>query len=279
VRDSASTTASLIAVSRGLARLLPDEARLVVDPYGERFTTPALPCLVRNADRFPAVLQNLLLTVQVRTRLIDDAVTAFAEGGGAQVLLLGAGYDCRAHRFPALRFFEVDHPATQEQKRAVLAADVPANATYVAWDFERDVALLPAELARAGHDKTRMTLTVWEGVTMYLSAAAVDATVRAVAALSAPGSPFVFTYMDRAHMTQPGLLARIVRRWVAGQGEPLVFGWDPPALAGWLAERGLDLEDDVTFAEGAHRLLPSHLAARLAQGTTHHLASSRIRIS
>jgi O-methyltransferase involved in polyketide biosynthesis len=54
--------------------------------------------------------------MQVRTRLLDDAVRNFIDAGGRQLVLLGAGFDCRALRMPELdcaQVFEVDHPATQ----------------------------------------------------------------------------------------------------------------------------------------------------------------------
>ena len=57
-------------------------------------------------------------------------------------MLLGAGLDTFAHRnpYPRLRVFEVDHPATQQWKRELLAAGEvahPANLTYAPVDFER----------------------------------------------------------------------------------------------------------------------------------------------
>ena len=39
---------------------------------------------------------RVVLYMQVRTRVLDDALLAFVRGGGAQIVLLGAGFDCRA---------------------------------------------------------------------------------------------------------------------------------------------------------------------------------------
>jgi len=117
-----------------------------------------------------------------RTRLIDDAVLEFVERGGRQVLLLGAGYDCRAQRLTDrladARVFEVDHPVTQARKRAVLGE--PQSSTWLAWDFEtRALEALPAALAAVQHSAAEPTLAIWEGVSMYLQEPTVDATVRA----------------------------------------------------------------------------------------------------
>ena len=59
-----------------------------------------------------------------RTRFFDDRVLAALSAGIRQVVILGAGYDDRALRFrsPGVRFFELDHPATQADKARRLRA-------------------------------------------------------------------------------------------------------------------------------------------------------------
>ena len=54
-----------------------------------------------------------------RTALIDRVVVNGLERGVAQVAAIAAGYDGRALRYakPGVRRFEVDHPATQADKR------------------------------------------------------------------------------------------------------------------------------------------------------------------
>ena len=259
MKGSASFTAALAAVARGLGRLLPDDARLIEDPFGERFATGSLRRLVRAAPHLPWLFESTLATMQVRTRLIDEALVSFVTKGGRQVLLLGAGFDARALRFASelreTRVFEVDHPATQARKREALPE--AAGACYLPWDFEaQPVSALPDALRALGHDARAPTLTIWEGVTMYLSEPAIDETARAVAALSAPGSPFVLTYIERAAIERPGRLRGLVARVVAGVGEPLRFGFAPDELAAWLEQRGFGLEHDVTFKEAAGLLLP-----------------------
>src|SRR5215468_8449468 len=177
--DAPSRTALGVAAARGMGRLLPEEARLADDPYGLAFSSPRVTRLFERArgtwpERAAAIarvpgLSTWIAYMQVRTRLIDDHVRAFAAGGGRQVVVLGAGYDCRALRLPELagaRVFEVDHPATQGHKRGVLdrlAARSPAH--YLAWDFEtHPMDDLPGALADAGHDPVAPTLTIWEGV-------------------------------------------------------------------------------------------------------------------
>ena len=62
----------------------------------------------------------LALRVAYLDRLVGLAVDRLSI---RQVVILGAGYDTRAARLPraGVRFFEVDHPATQAAKRERLA--------------------------------------------------------------------------------------------------------------------------------------------------------------
>ena len=277
--DAPSRTAQWVAAARGMGRLLPEAVRIADDPYGLAFASPSIARLVdrtRDArpDRAQAIarvpgLSLWIAYMQVRTRLIDDAVRAFVADGGRQVVVLGAGYDCRALRLPELagaQVFEVDHPATQGHKRAVLerlAARSPAH--YLAWDFEtHPLDDLPGALADAGLEPAAATLTIWEGVTMYLTEAAIDASLRAIASWSAAGSLLAMTYMTRSRLTR-GLAIRAVRAVVERLGEPFRFGWEPDELPGYLAARGFALTSDVSTADAGHQLLPRELAAQIVQ--------------
>jgi methyltransferase (TIGR00027 family) len=203
--------------------------------------------------------------------VLDDMVRAFVASGGRQILLLGAGFDCRAARLGLdARFFEVDHPATQARKRTLLDGAAPPLVEYVAWNFETDpLGELPARLRALGHDPARPTLTIWEGVTMYLTPEAIDASVAAVRALSAEGSELAFTYFDRAGLERPTVGARVVAGIVARFGEPYRFGWHPPSLPGWLGARGFALAVDRGMDAWAATLLPERWARQLPRPLNH----------
>jgi methyltransferase (TIGR00027 family) len=277
--DAPSRTAQWVAAARGMGRLLPEAIRLADDPYGLAFASPGIARMVdRTAETRPARAEKIahvpglsvwIVYMQVRTRLLDDALRAFVAGGGRQVVLLGAGYDCRALRLPELagaRVFEVDHPATQSHKRTVLdrlAAASPAS--YLAWDFEtHPMDDLPGALGDAGLDLAAPTATIWEGVTMYLTEAVIDAPLRAIAAWSAPGSVLGMTYMTRTRLRR-SIALRAVQAVVSRIGEPFRFGWDPDELPPYLAARGFTLDSDVGTVEAAQRLLPPDLASQIAQ--------------
>jgi len=252
-----SFTAQWVALCRGLSACLPREARLSVDPYGLAFSGPLVQRLGAIAPFVPPLRAivlapkgpffRLMLWLQMRTRVLDDALVSFAARGGRQVVILGAGFDCRAQRF-SLQLgdsivFEVDHPATQRKKRGVLDA-LEANTRsvrFLPWDFEaRPLAELPDALAALGHDRRAPTLVLWEGVTMYLSEEVIDASFAAIASFAAPGSQLVFNYVERASLARPDE----VQRFVAKAGEPYRFGWDPAALPAFVEARGFVLESD-----------------------------------
>jgi methyltransferase (TIGR00027 family) len=267
--DTPSRTAQWVAAARGLGMLLPPEVRLVEDPYGVAFSSPRIAALLE--ERRPRILAALpglktwIAYMQVRTRLLDDAVREFVATGGDQVVLLGAGFDTRALRLPELAaatVFEIDHPATQAHKRATLERiGAVSPARYVTWDFEtRPLDELPDALVAADHDPGRPTLTIWEGVTMYLTEPAIDASLRAIKTWSAPGSQLAMTYFAKARLERPSLITRAMSAVVSRFGEPWRWGWSPDELPAYLAERGLALVEDIALADAARTLLPAELA-------------------
>jgi methyltransferase (TIGR00027 family) len=184
-----------------------------------------------------------------RTRLIDDTVSEALREGKPQVVILGAGFDCRIYRLSGMSSvtaFEVDHPATVAAKRSRLSrliARLPPNVHFVEIDFSRQG--LAEVLHRAGFDSGRSTLFVREGVTNYLTAKAVDAVLRCVASC-ADGSRVVFTYVHGGALDGSGRFPdafKIVNN-VARLGEPWTFGLIPEELPSYLGDRGLRLDRD-----------------------------------
>lgn len=248
-----SFTAETVALQRAFESARPAGQRLFCDPYAVAFLRPGLRLLAAAARvrllRPPAVgLYDVVAgpgprpSAVARTRVIDDQVRdGVAERG--QCVLLGAGFDMRAHRLAALAgcpVFEVDHPATQATKRAVVArlGLRRERLTYVPVDFEVDD--LADALRGAGFEPEAPTVFVWEGVTNYLTREAVAATLATVRTLAAPGSRLVLTYVDRRALAEPSPFPE-ARRWVRGvarAGEPWTFGLLPDEAPGFFAEHG-----------------------------------------
>src|SRR5206468_10946522 len=135
---------------------------------------------------------------------------------------------------------EVDHPATQAHKRHTLSRlGAESSARYVEWDFEaRALDELPETLAAAGLELAAPVFTIWEGVTMYLTEPAIDASLRAIRAWSAPGSKLAMTYFAKSRISQPSLTTRAMQAIVARVGEPWRWGWVPDELPAYLGARG-----------------------------------------
>ncbi len=192
-------------------------------------------------------LRPLTNVIVARHRVMDDVFLANA-ADMEQILVLGAGYDMRAYRHAAVLrgrpVFEVDHPATAARKSMLAAAfDVPAavDVRRVTVDFLHES--MPEKLVAAGFIVGRPTFVFWEGVTMYLTADAVGATLTDLARLTGPGSRLV---ADWWHRPEAGLYGRF-RRWTGGAlawvGEPLRFGPTPTAATALLQARGFDVVD------------------------------------
>jgi methyltransferase (TIGR00027 family) len=285
VGTEASRTAQWVAVARSLGELLPAELVLAHDPFGAAFARGSTRALAELLTRRPWLssklltragpLTGFLLWMQLRTRALDDVLLDFVAKGGRQVVLLGAGFDCRALRFgselAAATVFEVDHPSTQAGKiRELPAETMRTRVVYVGWDFERDaMEQLPARLHEQGLDPSQPVLTIWEGVTMYLEPDAIERTVRAVRALGAERSLLALTYIDRRSIGAPRGEFKLMAKLVSRVGEPWRFGWDPEDLPFWFGARGFSLVSDVTDAELATRFLPARFWRHFAKRSRH----------
>jgi len=279
-----------MAFFRALESVRPASVRLFADPFAVRFIRRSL----RNAVRLASVpplgrlvdwrtdrrIPGARTSAIARTRFIDDALAESSREGKPQVVILGAGFDCRPYRLGFLTdcvIFEVDHPATLALKLARLREVLPAlpkNVTFVETDFDRQT--LPAVLASAGFRASLPAVFVWEGVTNYLTAEAVDAVLRCVAAC-APGSRVIFTYVHSGVLdgSVPFFGAGRLLRDVAQLGEPWRFGLRPELAPEFLRERELRLECDLSAPEYRGRYFGS--AARRMRGYDfYHIALARV---
>jgi len=194
--------------------------------------------------------QGLVLS---RARYTEDRLAALMQRTGvSQYVLVGAGLDTFALRRPdlrdRLRVFELDHPATQTDKRRRLreaGLALPPNLHFGAADLEREP--VATVLLRLPYDPTRPALFAWLGVTMYLTRAAVLETLRSIRSVAAHGSEIVFDYFDAASLVAesqpPGL--RMALELTRSQGEPIIFGFEPARLAAELESIGYEVVDDL----------------------------------
>ncbi len=196
--------------------------------------------------------------VVLRSRFAEDCLADAVARGVTQFVSLGAGLDTFPWRQPAwaapLRIFEVDQPASQQDKRERLdraRLATPANVTFVPVDFETDG--LSNSLAAAGLEPARPVFYSWLGVTPYLHAAAVEAVLRTIAA-GAAGSEVVLTY---APVEDEGSGPSNAEQMAATVGELFRSHYTPEAMEATLRACGFS---EVTF------LTPALAASRYYTG-------------
>ncbi|MDX2092185.1 MAG: class I SAM-dependent methyltransferase [Kofleriaceae bacterium] len=259
--SAASKTALMVCAYR--ARASRWNKPLFVDPWAELLAGAEGHAIATKLDaRFPPMEQWLALRVAYLDRLVSLAVDRLSI---RQVVILGAGYDTRAARIPraGVRFFEVDHPATQAAKREALArlAGYPIDAaTYVTCNFEREDPI--TRLAASGFATDEPVLVIWEGVVPYLTEAAVRATATCLARGLEPRSLVAFDFVGKKLAAGQDLSAADLqtRDYVGELGEPIRFGSDD--VLPLLAECGYRWVRSLDFNELALELLGDYQRER-----------------
>jgi O-methyltransferase involved in polyketide biosynthesis len=101
-------------------------------------------------------------------------------------------------------------------------------------------------------------MTILEGVLLYLSPEAIDATFACIAGYSAPGSPVALTYKETGFLSGASAEDDVRRRFAGLLGEPMRSGFEPDTLGRWLDVRGFHLVRDEGGRRATDRLLPGH---------------------
>lgn len=247
-RGDGSFTARLVCLARGLAGVDPYAGPMLGGWAARLLALPGPPR--RLAGPLTA---GLAATVGGRTRAFDAAILDAFGAGARQLVLLGAGFDARPWRLAPILgdhpVYCVDHPATAAARAASSSALPPRADVRVDVDFATDP--FDTRLLAAGFDPTRVTMVVWEGVSMYLPEAAVRDTLGRLGSLLAPGSRLVFDVWCRDHGPAAALEA-IGRVGLRRLGEPLDFTCteaEIPALLAGAGFRLLGLETAVQAAK------------------------------
>lgn len=249
-----SRTAHLVALGRAIADLgvshVPDfhdpTARVFLSEKGKK-SLAKVELAAQSGNRgmqFEAA-RGMADMMALRTTAIDTAVRASVAAGATQLVILGAGYDGRAWRMSELagvKVFEVDRPGTQKEKQA-RAAELPppiGDVNFVPIDFEHES--LDAVLKQAGHDASAPTCWIWEGVVMYLTREAFNATLAAIADRSSPGSTLIINY----HTGHRGFFGRLILRLI---GEPQISWWSIEGMASDLNAVGFEVREDSAMTD------------------------------
>jgi methyltransferase (TIGR00027 family) len=245
--QTASKTALAVAYIRAAHQLLDHEPLLLNDPVALPLLGAQAAQIIHDAlSRHQSPHGKALRShVVLRARFTEDRLEAAAAKGVTRYILIGAGFDSFALRQPdwakAMEIVEVDHPATQSAKREQIAKaglSEPNNLIFAPADFEREG--LCEALGHCGVSPGKPAFFSWLGVTMYLEEAAIDETLRAIAAFG-PGSEVAMTFRQPLNETSSMLAAR-----VSDLGEPFVSFFTPDEIEMKLRTTGFSDIDFLT---------------------------------
>jgi len=196
----ASRTALGVAALRAVHRLIDGEPKILDDPIAALLLDDDDGRQLFARVREPDVLA-LRSRVLLQSRFAEERMAEAVRRGVCQCVVLGAGFDTFAYRQPewarSLRIHEVDHLATQTEKRRRLGKAgvlMPSNLEFVAIDFES--VSLPDALRTSSLDFSQPTFFSCLGVLVYLTREAADAIFALVAGFPA-GSEIAFTFSTR----------------------------------------------------------------------------------
>lgn len=220
------------------------------------------------------VMRPVYGEVVARSRFSEDALHAAIARGIRQYVIIGAGLDTFALRQPGLAdtlaVFELDHPASQQLKRRLLArhGGVRRNVEFVEADFESES--VGDALERSRFDASQPCFLSWLGTTFYLTEAATFATLRSIAQSTAPGSELVFDFCvpEEALAAHDRKELRALKRLAARRGEPFMASFSPAQLAERIEDLGMELVESASpedlelryFANRSDGFRPSRFA-------------------
>ena len=192
-----------------------------------------------------------------RKRYIDDKVIESADGHLEAVVNLGAGFDTRAFRLPALDrvpTWEVDQPQNIDAKRSRLEKlfePVPDHVTLVPIDFDHED--LATVLASHGYEPDKKTFFIWEGVTQYVTESGIRATFDFLAKASV-GSRLVFTYTPRDFIDGEVFYGQeYLYKKMLLKDKLWLFGIDPETIDDFLGEYGWRVLEHLDYEELGER--------------------------
>ena len=261
-------TAQGVAKQRLIETIAGADKRVINDPYADSFVIGS-GFIKLMGHKFNAWLSEKLAPgfhehLIARTKFIDELIQKRAVNGTEQYVILGAGYDSRAHRLElpsSLKIFEVDQPEVSDNKLAKLPKELPNsdNVTYVNIDFSYQS--LTEQLIGAGFDQKKSTIFTLEGVSQYITKEAVSSTIKELASLTRDtNSIFFMSYVDELLDKNPEACfgegypnpvkkASLIKGLSAKVGEPWISFYNGAEIEDLLSQNGYSIEENVTLED------------------------------
>jgi methyltransferase (TIGR00027 family) len=244
-----------------IEQYFPEDDRIMTDELACRILPLGYRAEVRLIGRFKdgivkkseAKVPGLWGGIMARKRYIDDTVSETADDRTEAVVNLGAGFDTRAYRLPALAdvpVWEVDQPQNIDSKRSRLEKlfeKTPTHVTLVPMDFDRqDLATV---MEAHGYEPDRKTSFIWEGVTQYVTEAGIRATLDYLAGAPS-GSRLVFTYTPKDFIDGKVFYGQeYLYKQMLVKDKIWLFGLDPEKVDSFLGEYGWRVLEHLGYDE------------------------------
>ena len=261
-------TAQGVAKQRLIETIADADKRVINDPYAAPFVIGAGFIKV-TGHKFMAWLGQKMAPglhehLIARTRFVDDLIRTSAADGVEQYVILGAGYDSRAHRLDlpsSLKIFEVDQDEIQERKRLKLPKGLPNSeqVLYVTVDFTHQS--LSQQLLAAGFDVTKSTVFTLEGVSQYITKEALVSTLDELKILIQNSNSKLFlSYVDEAFDKDPEVCfgkgypravkrANLIKSLSEKVGEPWISFYSEAEIGDMLSQLGFVIQKNVTLED------------------------------
>ena len=261
-------TAQGVAKQRLIETIAGPDKRVINDPYADSFVIGSgfMKLMGHKLNAWlseklaPGFHEHLI----ARTKFIDELIEKSAINGIEQYVILGAGYDSRAHRLElpsSLKIFEVDQPEVSDNKLAKLPKELPnsENVTYVNIDFSYQS--LTEQLIGAGFNQEKSTIFTLEGVSQYITKEAVSSTIKELASLTRDtNSIFFMSYVDELLDTNPEACfgegypnpakkASLIKGLSAKVGEPWISFYSYAEIEDLLSQNGYSIQENVTLED------------------------------
>ena len=261
-------TAQGVAKQRLIETIADADKRVINDPYAATFVIGAGFIKV-TGHKFMAWLGQKMAPglhehLIARTRFVDELIRSSAADGVEQYVILGAGYDSRAHRLDlpsSMKIFEVDQDEIQQRKRLKLPKGLPNSeqVLYVTIDFTHQS--LSQQLLAAGFDVTKSTVFTLEGVSQYITKEALASTLDDLKILIQNSNSKLFlSYVDEAFDKDPEVCfgkgypravkrANLIKSLSEKVGEPWISFYREAEIGDMLSQIGFVIQKNVTLED------------------------------
>jgi methyltransferase (TIGR00027 family) len=252
---------ALVAMEQSLPenkRIVNDDLALRILPLGYRVEVklmkPITKWIIKKSEQ---KVPGLWGSIMSRKRYIDDRVSEYADGRIDAIVNLGAGFDTRSLRLPALAqvpTWEVDQVQNINAKRArieKLFQPAPQHLNLVEIDFDHQD--LGTVLTSNGYSPEMKTFFIWEGVTQYVTESGIRATFQFLAR-AAPGSRLVFTYTPKDFIDGGNFYGQeYLYKQMLVRDQIWLFGIDPVEVEGFIGEYGWRVVEHLGYDDLVER--------------------------